>query len=94
MMAKMSNIRPIRSQVLIRPLESDGVSAGGIFVPESYKEPSNKGEVVAVGNGTKVHPMKFKPGQTAFRVKGWGQEIEENGVKMFLMDQDALLATI
>lgn len=94
MTVRTSNIRPIRTQVLIRPLESDGISAGGIFVPDSYKEPSNKGEIVAVGNGTKNKPMKFKPGQTAFRVKSWGQEIEENGVKMFLMDQDALLATI
>jgi chaperonin GroES len=90
----MSNIRPIRTHVLVRPLESDGVSAGGIIVPNSYKEPSNKGEIIAVGNGTKNKRMKFKCGQIAFRVKSWGTEIEENGVKMFLMDQDALLATI
>jgi len=89
-----SNIRPILTNVLVKPCESDGVSAGGILVPESFREESNKMEVIAVGNGKKDKPMRFKQGETVFRVKDWGTPIEENGTLMYLMDQDALLAKI
>lgn len=90
----MSNIRPIRNNVLVKCFESDSISSGGIVVPDSYKEESNKVEVIAVGNGTKTKPMKYQKGQIAFRVKSWGTPVQENGQLYYLMDQDALLATL
>jgi chaperonin GroES len=90
----MSNIQPIRTNVLVKCFESDSISSGGIVVPDSYKEESNKVEVVAVGNGTKGKPMKYQKEQVAFRVKSWGVPVEENGILYYLMDQDALLATL
>ena len=87
-------IRPIRTNVLIKPCEADSISEGGIFVPDSFKPISNKGVVMAVGNGTKKSPMRFKKGDICFRVKDHGTELHENGETFFLMDQQALLATI
>lgn len=90
----MSKIQPIRTQVLVKPCASDTISEGGIIVPNSFLEESNKVEVIATGNGTKKKPMRYSKGQVAFRVKGHGEPIEENGERYYLMDQDALLATL
>lgn len=85
-------IKPIKQNVLVRPLESDNISEGGIIVPDSCKKDSNRVEVVAVGNGSKDKPMNRKVGDIGFRVKESGTEIWENGVKYFLMDQSWIIA--
>jgi chaperonin GroES len=82
-------IKPIRSQILIRPCESDNVSVGGIIIPDNAKKTSNKGVVVAIGSMVK----HLKEGQEVFRVKDWGTEVEHDGGKFFLMNEDAILAT-
>lgn len=87
-------IRPIRTNILIKPCESDSVSEGGIFVPGSFQTRSNKAVVINVGNGTKKNPMRFKKGETVFNVKDHGTPIEENGELFYLMDQQAILATM
>jgi chaperonin GroES len=87
-------IQPIRDNVLVKPFPSDELSAGGIIVSEAHREVSNKMEVVAVGNGMKGKPMEFKKGDTAFRVKGMGDEIEINGEKHFLVKQSWLIAKL
>lgn len=87
-------IKPIRSQVLLKPFPSDEQSEGGIIVSEAHRAINNKMEVVAVGNGEKGKPMRLSVGQTVFRVKDWGNEIEIEGVKHYLMKQDAILATL
>jgi chaperonin GroES len=81
-------IQPIRKQILFKPFPGEEKSLGGIIVPEAFREPSNKGEVVAVGALCK----KVRKGDVAFRVKEWGQPISEDGVNYFLMDEDAVLA--
>ena len=85
-------MQPIRGQILVRPLESHGVSEGGIIVPNSFKKDSNKVEVVAVGNGTKDKPMKRKVGEVGFRVKDCGVELLIDDVKHFLIDQSWIIA--
>lgn len=87
-------VKPIRDLVLVKPFPSDAVSVGGIIVPDSCQEVSNKMEVVAVGNGTKDSPMRFKEGQIVFRVLNWGTEILIHNEKHYLMSQDSLLATL
>lgn len=84
---------PIRNNILAKPFPSDEVSMGGILVPESAREISNKMLIVKVGNGTKQRPMKLKKGQIGFRVKGWGIEVIINGEKHYLMEDTAILAT-
>lgn len=85
-------MKPIRENILVKPCESDSISEGGIFVPENCRAISNKGVIVAVGNGAKNKPMKVKVGQTAFRVKDWGQEVLIDGELHYLMNQDAIIA--
>lgn len=82
----------IRQNILVRPLESDSVSDGGIIVPESFKRDSNKVEIVAVGNGSKTKPMMRKVGEVGYRVKDCGTEILVDGVKHFIVDQSWIIA--
>lgn len=84
---------PIRNQVLFKPFPPDEISTGGIYVPESAREVSNKGTIVKVGRGTKERPMSLKQGDIAYRVKDWGTEVIVDGELHFLMDDSAILAT-
>lgn len=86
-------MKPIRSNVLVKPFPPSEQSEGGIFVPLSVRKDNNKGTVVAVGNGTKGRPMQFSPGQVVYRVKDWGMPVEIEGEKHYLMDDSAILAT-
>lgn len=70
----------------------DDKSAGGIIVAESFRAESNKGEVVAVGNGTKGKPMQFKKGDVAYRVQGHGEPLDLDGQRYYMMDQSTILA--
>ena len=85
-------MRPIRDNVLIKPFASQEKSDGGIIVPIELQPPSNKGVVVETGIGIKDKPMRFKKGDTVYRVKSWGQEVIIDGELHFLMSQDALIA--
>ena len=85
-------ITPIKGQILVKPLMADYESVGGIIVPDSFKEESNKVEIVAVGMGTKQRPMYLKKGDIGFRVKSWGTPIEDEGVLYYLMEQDSIIA--
>ena len=85
-------MQPIRTNILAKPYPPDIMSDGGILIPESARSESNKMLIVAVGNGTKDRPMKFKKGQTIFRVKSWGTPVDIEGERHYLMDQDAILA--
>lgn len=85
-------IRPIRENILIKPDSGDEVSAGGIVVPEHLRGRANRGRVVAVGNGIEGKPMKYKPNNIVWHIKGAGIEMEENGEKFVLMPQGDVLA--
>lgn len=79
---------PVLNNILFRPFEGDAVSESGIIIPDSCRGLSNKGVVVAVGNKVK----KVKKGDIGYRVKDWGEEIEVEGIKHYLMNEDAILA--
>jgi len=85
-------IRPIKNQILIKLFAGDDKSSGGIVVPESFRAESNKGEVIACGNGTKDRPMQFKKGDVVFRVQGHGEPVDIEGHRYYLMDQNTILA--
>lgn len=85
-------MKPIRNNVLCKPYAPDEVSEGGIFVPESARQESNKMYIIAVGSGTPNKPMKLRAGQTAYRVKDWGTPVEVNGERHYIMDQAAIIA--
>lgn len=82
----------LKNQVVVKPFEADNVSAGGIIVPDSFKQRSNKALIVSAGRGTAKRPMLYKEGQVVYHVKNHGTEIEKNGEKHYIMDMDAILA--
>jgi chaperonin GroES len=86
-------LKPIKNQILIKLFEGDDKSSGGIVVPESFRAESNKGEVVAVGKGTKDRPMQFKTGDVVYRVQGHGEPFDIEGKRHYMMDQNTILAT-
>ena len=85
-------VKPVRNQIVFKPFQGDAVTAGGIIVPDNVRGESNKGEIVAVGNGTKSRPMKLKSGEIGFRVKDWGEPIDINGERHYLMEDKAIIA--
>lgn len=87
------NIRPLADRVLIKPAAAEEKTLGGIIIPDSAKEKPLKGEVVAVGNGTKDE-MVVKNGDTVLYGKYAGTEIELDGEKYLIMRQSDILAII
>ena len=88
------NIRPLADRVLIKPAAAEEKTLGGIIIPDSAKEKPLKGEVVAVGNGTKDEEMVVKNGDTVLYGKYAGTEIELDGEKYLIMRQSDILAII
>ena len=88
------NIRPLADRVLIKPAAAEEKTLGGIIIPDSAKEKPLKGEVVAVGNGTKDEEMVVKGGDTVLYGKYAGTEIELDGEKYLIMRQSDILAII
>ena len=88
----------IGNKILVKPFPADEKSEGGIFVPLSAREMSNKVLIVEVAEGTKQKPMRLKKGQTGFRVKGWKgaleAELEVNGEAHFIIEEADILATL
>ncbi|MDR2627949.1 MAG: co-chaperone GroES [Dysgonamonadaceae bacterium] len=87
-------IQPLADRVLIQPAAAEEKTVGGIIIPDSAKEKPLKGEVMAVGNGTKDEPMVLKAGDKVLYGKYAGTEIEIEGVQYLIMRQSDVLATI
>lgn len=85
-------MKPILSQVIFKPFISEEITESGMFVPETAREISNKGAIVAVGTGTKNKPMRLKEGMVVYRTKDWGMGFSFNGEIYFLMDEAAIIA--
>ena len=68
------NIRPLADRVLIKPAAAEEKTLGGIIIPDSAKEKPLKGEIVAVGNGTKDEEMVVKVGDNVLYGKYAGTE--------------------
>jgi len=83
---------PVRNNILVKPFPPDSVSEGGILVPESARQESNKLLVIAAGNGSRDRKMPFKKGDVVFRVKDWGEPIDIEGERHYIMDQNAIIA--
>ncbi|AHF00530.1 molecular chaperone GroES [Thiomicrospira aerophila AL3] len=91
------SIKPLHDRVVIRRLEEEKVSAGGIVLPDSAKEKPAEGEVVAVGpgkaadNGNLV-AMNVKVGDKVLFGKYAGQEVKVDGEELLVMREDDIIA--
>lgn len=88
------NIKPLADRVLVVPAPAEEKTIGGIIIPDTAKEKPLKGEVVAVGNGTKDEEMIVKVGDTVLYGKYAGTELELDGNKYLIMRQSDILAIV
>ncbi|MDR2389894.1 MAG: co-chaperone GroES [Tannerellaceae bacterium] len=88
------NIKPLADRVLIQPAAAEEKTVSGIIIPDSAKEKPLKGEVIAVGNGTKDEEMVLKQGDLVLYGKYAGTELELDGEKYLIMRQSDVLAVI
>jgi len=88
------SIKPLADRVLIKPADAEAKTASGIIIPDSAKEKPLKGEVIAVGKGTKDEEMVLKKGDHVLYGKYAGTEIELDDEKYLIMRQSDVLAII
>ncbi|MFT4224087.1 co-chaperone GroES [Dysgonomonas sp.] len=88
------SIKPLADRVLVKPAAAEEKSVGGIIIPDTAKEKPLKGEVIAVGNGTKDEDMIVKPKDQVLYGKYAGTEIELEGEVYLIMRQSDILAII
>ena len=90
----MSKIQPLADRVLVKAAAAEETTVGGIIIPDSAKEKPLRGEVLAVGNGTKDEDMILKPGDQVLYGKYAGTELEFEGEKYLIMRQSDILAKV
>ena len=88
------NVRPLADRVLILPAPAEEKTIGGIIIPDTAKEKPLKGEVIAIGNGTKDEEMVLKVGDEVLYGKYGGTELEIEGTKYLIMRQSDVLAVL
>lgn len=92
-------LKPLNDRVLVKRLESEEKTAGGLYIPDTAKEKPSKGEVVAVGPGKtaddgKAIAMQVKTGDMVLFNKYAGTEVKLDGVDHLVMREDDILAII
>ena len=91
--------RPLHDRVVVRRLESDEKSAGGIIIPDSAKEKPMEGEVIAVGSGTRndkgdLVALDVKAGDTVLFGKWSGTEVKIDGEDLLIMKESDIMGIV
>ena len=91
--------RPLHDRVVIRRLEEDAKTAGGIIIPDSAKEKPMQGQVLAVGPGSRnekgeVAPLDVKAGDTVLFGKWSGTEVRIDGEDVLIMKESDIMGVI
>jgi chaperonin GroES len=95
----MSKLRPLHDRIIVKRLEEERVSAGGIVIPDSATEKQTRGKVIAAGEGRiledgKVRPMSVKVGEVVLFGKYSGQDIKIEGEELVFLKEDDIVAVI
>lgn len=90
----MTGIKPLADRVVIKKLEAEERTQGGLILTSSAKEKPQVAEVVAVGPGTKDVTMELKVGDKVVFSKYGGTEIKYQGEEYTIMRQDDILAVV
>ncbi|RUM93159.1 MAG: co-chaperone GroES [Thiothrix sp.] len=93
------NIRPLHDRVVVRRVEEERMSAGGIVIPDSATEKPDRGEVVAVGNGKildngETRGLDLKVGDNVLFGKYSGTTVKVEGEELLVMREDDVIAVI
>ena len=91
--------RPLHDRVLVRRLEQEEKTAGGIIIPDTAKEKPMEGEVIAVGAGSrgddgKLQPLDVKAGDRILFGKWSGSEVKIDGQELIIMKESDVLGII
>ncbi|WP_027723274.1 co-chaperone GroES [Maridesulfovibrio zosterae] len=88
------NLKPLQDRVLIKRLETEQKTAGGIIIPDSAKEKPMKGEVVAAGPGKDNNSMSVKAGDVVLFAKYAGNELKIDADDFIIMREEEILAIV
>ncbi len=93
------NFRPLHDRVVVRRVESEEKTAGGIIIPDTAKEKPSEGEVVAVGNGARdesgnIVALDVKQGDRILFGKWSGTEVKLNGEELLIMKESDIMGII
>ncbi|MGB7373288.1 co-chaperone GroES [Pontixanthobacter sp.] len=91
--------RPLHDRVLVRRIEADQKTAGGIIIPDSAQEKPSEGEIVSVGNGAKaddgtVTPLDVAAGDRVLFGKWSGTEVKVDGEDLIIMKESDIMGVI
>jgi chaperonin GroES len=93
------NLRPLQDRIIVKRVEEETKTAGGLFIPETAKEKPQRGKIVAVGNGKKtedgkVLPLDVKVGDLVLFGKYAGTEVKVDNDDFLMMREDDILAVV
>lgn len=93
------NLRPLHDRVIVRRMEEETTSAGGIVIPDNAAEKPSRGEILAAGNGKitdsgDVRPLAVKVGDKVLFGKYAGTEVKVDGEELLVMREDDIVAVI
>ena len=93
------NFRPLHDRVVVRRIESDQKTAGGIIIPDTAKEKPQEGEVVAAGPGArddsgKVNALDVKAGDRVLFGKWSGTEVKIDGEELLIMKESDIMGVV
>src|SRR5262245_53332793 len=91
--------RPLHDRVVVKRMEADEKTAGGIIIPDTAKEKPQQGEVVSVGPGGrdeagKLIPIDVKPGDRVLFGKWSGTEVKLDGVEYLIMKESDIMGVL
>jgi chaperonin GroES len=97
-MAKLK-FRPLHDRVVVRRVESEAKSAGGIIIPDTAKEKPQEGEILAIGTGArdeagKLIPLDVKAGDRVLFGKWSGTEVKLNGEDLLIMKESDIMGIL
>lgn len=95
----MTKFRPLHDRVLLRRLESNSKTSGGIIIPDTAKEKPAEGEVVATGTGIrddqgKIHQLAVKDGDIVLFSKWSGTEVTIDGEELLVVKESDIMGVI
>lgn len=95
----MTNFRPLHDRVLVKRIESEEKTAGGIIIPDTAKEKPMEGEVISVGTGARneagaITPLEVKKGDRVLFGKWSGNEVKLSGEDYIVMKESDIMGII